>query len=1242
MNSKAGPPRLPVTRRQFLKLTGVSSAAALLPISSWLSFADPAEDAVLREFSKAGLRRRYSSKKHLDARMHLGGIGTGNFEIGPDGRLTTWQIFNTYRRIPFNPLPFDGSIPFYFCVRAGQVAKLLQTTEGPDWPRVREIEMTAEYPFATLRYQDDELPVNLELTAYTPFKPLDTKFSSMPLAIFNFRIHNPTSKAATVSLAGMLANPIGYVAEGKIEGNSHPKFGGNINERIREPDIDGVFMRAEPGEKATLDRAVSIFVSPNLHKLLTPPPDRPANLQLEILRGQLDSPADLKNPAQTVFWLDDPEKDFSEKTLRRLQTVVEQGGTLVFSGAKMPLLQFYADMTGGHPSRRTKPRDEILFEDFENGYRDWQVEGQWHNSKLPKNAQQPVSGFIGKEYADSFAPDDSNIGKLTSKPFMIVRDFIHFRIGGGSYNDTAIRLLVDGKIVRTASGRNEEKLFPTLWNVRDLAGKTASLEIVDNRKGSWGHVNVDQIVFSDDSEKSDLIGILEELLPARFSGIKEGARKADDRVELELADAKLKDGAETIASETSSKIIWHKLGKGRVALACGQLLNPARADQMHLRQPAYATLCSLAGANFTCATGQSPDDLGFGTIALATSIGKTSALLNFENWSTAWEQFSRSGGFEVSEIEQSSPTAAGKTVFGALATTVIVPPGETVEVPFFFAWHYPNQYSFTNYKFIGTYYATLWENARAVAKDAVKKYNTLRTETEQFRRTFYESTLPYWLLDCLTANAGIIRHNGVVFRTADGNVFAWEGSYHSCDPTCTHVWGYEQTMACLFPDLERTMRRIDFKHQQRKDGGINNRLEVPLADHPTGERPFTDGHASCILKAYREALNSPDESFFREYWPYIERAMNYLIERDIKSANGSEPAGILQDEQWNTYDQALHGVTPFISGYYLAALRASEEWSKRLGDSANADRFRGIFEKGREKLMELCWNGEYFQQYLPDYMTRTREVGPGCMADQLIGQWWAHQLGLGYLLPQTAVVSALRSIYKYCFKPDLANHDWRNQRQFAGPEDKGLVNCAWPKGGRPPSALSYSEEVWTGIEYQVAGHMVYEGLIDEALTIAKAARDRYDGVPRPPIQRNPWSEYEAGGHYSRAMSSWSLLLALSGWEYDGPRRKLSFVPRHTPADFKSAFVAPEAWGHLRQSREGNIQRNEITVIHGALPLTELALTAHGTIESAKAECSGKPVRIEPDLNRDGLRLSFPDKLIVKENQTLTVEITVRA
>ena len=136
------------------------------------------------------------------------------------------------------------------------------------------------------------------------------------------------------------------------------------------------------------------------------------------------------------------------------------------------------------------------------------------------------------------------------------------------------------------------------------------------------------------------------------------------------------------------------------------------------------------------------------------------------------------------------------------------------------------------------------------------------------------------------------------------------------------------------------------------------------------------------------------------------------------------------------------------------------------------------------------------------------EVGPGCMADQLIGQWWAHQLGLGYILPKEKVQAAMRSIFKYNWIPDLTGFK-HSPRAFAGDKDKGLLICTWPKGGRPPTVMLYSDEVWTGIEYQVAAHMIYEGMIEEGLAIVKGARDRYDGIPRAQSAATPGTRSSA-------------------------------------------------------------------------------------------------------------------------------------
>ncbi len=1225
-----GPPSDGLTRRNFIGLVGAGTAAVLAS-PAWGAFELPANELERwkRSLFAPAAPRVYLSDRHTDARMHLGGIGTGNFEIGADGRLTTWQLFNTLR---------DGEVPFYFAVKAGATAKLLQTTGGPDWPRVKQIEMTGEYPFATLRFRDDDLPVKLELTAFTPFAPLDTQLSSMPLAVFVFRIQNPTAQPQTVSLAALMTNPIGYDARGKIDGVAHPNFGGNVNEFFHEGPATGLLLRAEAGQEPTLDVPVFLFATANLAGLNAPPPDRPENLKLEILDRQPLDGGKLTDPAHAVIWLEEAGVDVSEPFLRAGRAAVQAGATLVFSGKTMPLLSAYAAATGGQPPGPATTRPDILFEDFEHGYGNWTVEGEAFGQEPAHGTlanQQPVSGFVGKGLVNSFRNGDDTTGRLTSKPFTIERSFIRFLVGGGRSRNTAIRLLLGGKVVRTQSGKDNERLEPAQWDVREFAGQTARLEIVDEQKGGWGHVNVDQIEFSDQPGNAAVMALLEELLPARFSGL----RTSGGQDKVEFADLQLRDGAKEAAARNGLRLFTRSLGKGNVVLAAGPVLDPAHAEMTNVRQRAYGTLCALVGANYVASEGQSAKAPGFGTLALATlgehpmpATPETSAL------DALWSRFARTGTLTSFDDSRAiGPTPPGRTAWGALTSTVTVPAGGTAEVPFLLAWHYPNKYNGGG-TWMGCHYATRWSDARAVIREAAPDLARLREQTARFRRTFYDSTLPWWLLDCVTANAAILRHIGVVFRIANADTYGWEGSNGCCQPTCTHVWGYEQSLSRLFPDLERDMRRIDFQHQQSADGGVNNRTDVPSPPRPTGEHPFADGHASCILKAYREALNSPDESFFKEYWPHVHRAVDYLIGRDAQS-HGGQPAGYLEDDQWNTYDEALHGVTTFISGYYLAALRAGEEWARRMGDAAAANRFQGVFEQGRKKLIELCWNGEYFQQHLPGYEQMPGEVGPGCMADQLIGQWWAHQLGLGYLLPKDQVQSALRAVFKYNFKTDLTG--WRHEpRAFAGAKDKGLIICTWPKGGRPGQVMLYSDEVWTGIEYQVAAHLIYEGMIEEGFAIVKAARDRYDGLPRSPIQRNPWNEIECGGHYARAMSSWSLLPALSGYEYDGPRQRLRFGPRHTPGNFKSLFCGPEGWGSFGQKVEGGRQQAEVALTSGTLAVQALDLALAPNLRPANVTLAiaGRNVPARLAVTNGRAEITPEAAVVLKAGESLAVTL----
>ena len=131
----------------------------------------------------------------------------------------------------------------------------------------------------------------------------------------------------------------------------------------------------------------------------------------------------------------------------------------------------------------------------------------------------------------------------------------------------------------------------------------------------------------------------------------------------------------------------------------------------------------------------------------------------------------------------------------------------------------------------------------------------------------------------------------------------------------------------------------------------------------------------------------------------------------------------------------------------------------------------------------------------------------------MIGQWYAHMLNLGYLYDPENVRKTMYSIFKHNWRSDLTDHP-SLLRIYAVGNEAGLIICTWPKGGRPGDPFYFADEVWCGIEYQVASHMIYEGMIDQGLSIVLGVRNRHRGY-----RRNPWDEFECGHHYARSMAS---------------------------------------------------------------------------------------------------------------------------
>jgi len=340
------------------------------------------------------------------------------------------------------------------------------------------------------------------------------------------------------------------------------------------------------------------------------------------------------------------------------------------------------------------------------------------------------------------------------------------------------------------------------------------------------------------------------------------------------------------------------------------------------------------------------------------------------------------------------------------------------------------------------------------------------------------------------------------------------------------------------------------------------------------------------MKVHREWRISGDTAWLRGIWPEVRKSLDYCI-----TAWDPKGKGILEEPHHNTYDIEFWGPDGMCTSFYLGALAAASAMGEALGDDTS--RYRQLLKKGRSYLETELFNGEYFYQkiqwkglqagdpvgtaddgllgrldYSPEALEILEKEGPkyqygtGCLSDGVLGFWIAQMCGLGEIVDQAKVQKNLRSIHKYNLKHDLTDHVNPQRPSYALGDEGGLLLCTWPKGDELSLPFVYSNEVWTGIEYQVASHLMLEGLVEEGLEIVQTCRNRYDG-----IIRNPFNEYECGSWYARALASYGLIQGLTGIRYDAVDKTL-YVDSRVGDTFKAFLATETGFGNvgLKQGR----------------------------------------------------------------------------
>lgn len=600
----------------------------------------------------------------------------------------------------------------------------------------------------------------------------------------------------------------------------------------------------------------------------------------------------------------------------------------------------------------------------------------------------------------------------------------------------------------------------------------------------------------------------------------------------------------------------------------------------------------------------------------------------FDDLAVYWKEFARPGPLPTRHYEKPrSRHMYFQPEHTTLGARVTVPAGGRKTVRFVISWSFPKGDAYWAFRpkpdgvipdrptpTWTNYYSTQWADSLAAATDALQRWDQLKARTLAFRDGLFGTTLPAEVKDAASSTLALLR-TATVIRLENGELWAWEGQHTndgSCEGSCTHVWNYQQALAHLFPAIERTLRETEFTYNMLPSGGLTFRQKLPLGNGFDIIGPCADGHFGAIIKTFRDWKLSGDTEWLKRYWPQVKRAIAYAWSDENPDRWDPDQTGILSGRQHQTLDMELFGPNSWLGSMYVAGLLATSEMAAAVGDAELSAATARMGKAGADYIDTELFNGRWFIQkidlsdksvltpfdvgraagvladsfmdvYWSDEFGEIKyQMGEGCISDQILGQWHAEVAGIGRFLDTGRIETALRSVYANNFRPTLADH-FNPCRNYAFEDEGGLLIATYPEGIRQPMvAAPYAEEVWTGIEYMSASHMIMHGLVDEGLDIVRAARNRHDGS-----NRNPWNDIECGSYYARSMSAWQLVNAFSGLSADFVAGTLSFAPK-LEGDYRLFWSAGTAFGTLTRTGDdirvdvlgGSLKANQKIMVDG--------------------------------------------------------------
>ncbi|WXG43737.1 MAG: GH116 family glycosyl hydrolase [Promethearchaeati archaeon SRVP18_Atabeyarchaeia-1] len=614
---------------------------------------------------------------------------------------------------------------------------------------------------------------------------------------------------------------------------------------------------------------------------------------------------------------------------------------------------------------------------------------------------------------------------------------------------------------------------------------------------------------------------------------------------------------------------------------------------------------------------------------------------------------------------------------GLLCSRLSLQPSAEAKVTFLLTWFFPNHVTADGSERMGHMYENWFSSALSVAEYVVKNLKQLEGRSRVFHDALYQSYFDYWLVDAV--NAQLTTFVKSSFYVKDGRFGIWEG-LGCCGLQTLDVTYYgSHPVLLFFPELQKAEMRMTanlqlvpesrryheyfiafpknkklFEEYVKRDPAIltnkAKRLRVyreivaKTGQDATGRIPHMFPGAFNAVDAYhmidlmpkfallilRDYLWTGDRKYLDEMWPHVKAAMDHNLALDEHGIllpyhyDRSLTDTYIASQTYDVWD--FLGYSAYVSSIWLAALKATGQMAKLMGEESYAKKMDGIYAKARGNMEKLLWNGEYYDLWHDPPSGKTNFY---CMADQLSGQWFANFLKLGDILDKEHIKAALKAVYKYNFRSDAGLLNGALPEKFAG---KGSETASGLGGFTSPS--TQRDNPWTGTEYAVASLLIQEGFVDEGLTIVKNVYDRYQKAGLT------WNHIECGGHYYRAMDIWAVLTDLGGINYDAPRHSLSFEPKVNQGNFRSVFVIPSAWGIISQTRgDGDEQTDTVTVNEGALTVNTLVIQPREGPPSVTVQKDSAVIPLKQVKHKDKiLQIDLEEPVTIKQGETLQVQV----